>query len=93
MTTAPFQLHDPTALPGFAVRLRKHLETLESLDHYCRKLLLTRHPCARKALCSSYTSHDNVCDADLTGQTQIQSSSGVTTMAIRIDGPRNTCDR
>ena len=51
----PLQLQDPTALPGFAVRHRKYLaETLETLDNYCRKLLLTSHPCARNGLCSSY---------------------------------------
>nr|HIL75299.1 hypothetical protein [Rhodospirillales bacterium] len=31
-------------------------ETLESLDHYGRRLFLTVHPCARSGLCSSYTS-------------------------------------
>ncbi len=51
----PLLLQDPTALPGLAVRHRKYLETLESLDYYGRNLLLTSHPCAGKGLYSPNT--------------------------------------
>ena len=50
----------PTPGPHSPARARRQApkisgETLESLDHYGRKLFLTRHLCARKGLCSPYT--------------------------------------